>query len=105
MALPSGTFNSPRSGKLSISFSGVWKNNNSDPWGGGNAGGNDISLKGFAGAASCQLNRNVTSATIELDYTANTNVSVGMTEISHTISGASVISASQLRIRCRLMKK
>lgn len=108
MGFPSGTYNRPASGKLQITFSGKFGSNvqsGAPSWFG--AGGSaQVRILCTAGSKQTIITTNSPSNIIELDYTANTNVSVSMALIDRTFgAGPSAVFAEELLIRCILMKR
>lgn len=108
MALPSGTFNVPRSGRLQITFSGVWTETISgNDWSPG--GVRELWLRGVANDGvdrkTVLLGFPNNSGTLEFDYTANTSVTVAFQVVSYVLGGISSVQASKLLIRCRLFKR
>ena len=109
MGLPAGTFNSSSSGLLQITFSGVWTETNIDSdWSpGGN--GNELYLRGVADDGTDRktvlLGFNNNSGTVEMDYTASTDVDVSFEVVSYNLDGISSVHARQLLIRCYLIKR
>lgn len=108
MGFPSGTYNRPASGKLQITFSGKFGSNtpgNLPAWFGapGNA---NVRILCQAGTKQTVITTDSPTNLIEMDYTANTNLSVSMSLIDRSFgSGLSAVYAEQLLIRCILMKR
>lgn len=108
MGFPSGYFQSPRSGRLQVTFSGKWNVSNSDPV--LNNGEWQLGLRCIVGEGSDRLtatmNLTNNTAVIERDYPGgNAAVFVGIELLGYTLGGAGGISARKLRIRARLHKK
>lgn len=109
MALPSGTFNSTSGGLLQVTFSGVWTETNVDSdWSpGGN--GNELYVRGVVDDGTDRktvlLGFANNSGTVELDYTASTDVDVSMELVSYNLDGISSVQARQLLIRVYLIKR
>lgn len=108
MGFPSGYFQSSRSGRLQVSFSGKWTVSDTDPV--LNNGTWNLKLRAVVGQGGDRLTATMTlennSAVIERDYPGgNAPVFVGVELIGYTLGGAGSISARKLRVRARLMKK
>ena len=107
MGLPSGVFSSASSGRLQIGFSGVWTQNSGADWGPGT--GLQLNLRCVAtnGAdrRTAVLGFQTTTATMDFDYVAGTDVSVAMEFINREFDGPSTVRAHKLLIRCYLIKR
>lgn len=108
MGLPSGTFNVPFSGKLQVTFSGAWTETNTHAdWSPGGA--NELWIRGIVDDGTVRktvlLGFAANSGVIDLDYTANTAVDVSMEEVDYTVVGISSVQATDLLIRCYLLKQ
>lgn len=108
MAFPAGYFQSARSGRLQVTFSGTWKVSNFDA--GFNTGTWELAIRCFVGEGSSRLTATLNiknnTAVIEMSYPGgNAAVLVGMELIGMTFGGAGSISARNLRVRARLYKK
>lgn len=103
MALPTGTFNSARTGWLQVVFSGRWLVDGAE-WA---AGADDLVLRCYVGEGAdrrtAMLSVRNPTATIELDYTAGTDVAVGMEYVSHDFDAADEVAALDLRIACHVL--
>jgi hypothetical protein len=107
MGFPTGTYNRPASGKLQITFSGKFTSSSgggSPAWFGGNSEAM-VRILCTAGSKQTVITSDSPTNVIELDYTANTNLSVGMSLISSSIGGLGTVRAEELLIRCILMKR
>lgn len=103
MGLPSGTFNHASSGQLQVTFRGKWTTNSGNDWGSGTL---NLLLRAYVGSGGTEKTAILSilnnTAVIEVAYTGGTNVAVGMQDVSHSFSGPSSITASQLECVCRL---
>lgn len=99
MALPSGTFSHANSGRLQVSFRGKWTTNSGSDWGNGAL---NLVLRAYVGTKTAILHIQSTTAVLEVPYTGGTNVAVGLEEVTHSFSGPSSISATELECVCRL---
>ena len=109
MGLPAGNFSSQHSGRLLITFGGRWLVEGSSSWMYLH-GDWELRLVGYVGGGTnrrvCPLSINANSAILEYDYPGgNVAVPVGMEEAGHSFGGAGSVSATDLMVRCRLMKK
>jgi len=109
MGYPSGTFNSPNSGKLQITFSGVFftsTGGGAPAWFGGSGAGAFVRLLCTAGSRTTVITDSSPSNIIEVDYVGGTNVAVSMSLIAYAGgSGIWTVGATNLLIRCILMKR
>lgn len=108
MGFPSGTYSRPASGKLQITFSGKFGSNTSGgaPAWFGAPGGANVRILCQAGSKQTIITTDGPTGLIEMDYTANTSLSVSMSLIDRAFgSGPSAVYAEQLLIRCILMKR
>lgn len=103
MGLPSGTFNTGRSGTLQVVFSGRWQVDGAE-WA---SGADDLQLRCYVGEGATRRTamiglRNPT-ATVEVPYTADTSVAVGMEYVLHGFDLADEVAALDLRIACHVI--
>lgn len=109
MAYPTGTFNVPESGKLQITFSGKFSSHAQGgvpSWFGGSSTYTPfLRILCAAGGKEAMISMESPTAVIELDYTASTDVAASMALHSWGYGGLGGVAASQLLIRCILMKR
>jgi hypothetical protein len=112
MGFPSGVFQSDRSGKLQVTFSGRPTAYGSIDPGFNYSGGGlhtdaspDCVFVCTAGSATTRIDFRSPTNVIELDYVAGTSVAVAMSYSARRHSGTSHCGITHLRIRCILMKR
>lgn len=101
MPLPSGTFSDTASGRLQVVFRGRWGIDGAE-WPSDTAA--DLILRAYLGTGETRqtalLHAGSATAFLERDYTAGTELAVGMEYVGHEFDGEAELCATDLQISC-----